>query len=141
MRKKVLIAAGCLLIAGREQIQNTVNNALAAVFHNTNIYQPGFALPPGLSIDDRGKKALVFGDKRCPESLINYAVKSGCILIEPGVKTVAITLNTARETLKNEVWTVQRAGHPLKEFIRLKRPDGTYVTPWGYVPVIAENLG
>ncbi|MEZ7211958.1 hypothetical protein HN028_16940 [Pantoea ananatis] len=141
MRTKVLIASGCLLIAGSNQIQNTVNKALAAVFQNTNIYQPGFALPPGICIDDRGKKALVFGDKRCPESLINYAVKSGCILIEPGVKTVEVTLSTAGEPLKKEVWTVQRAGHPLKEFIRLKRPDGTYVTPWGYVPVIAENLG
>lgn len=141
MRTKVLIAAGCLLIAGSNQIQNTVNNASAAVFHNTNIYQPGFALPPEVNIDDRGKKALVFGDKRCPESLINYAVKSGCILMEPGVKTVEVTLSTAGEPLKKEVWTVQRAGQPLKEFIRLKRPDGTYVTPWGYVPVIAENLG
>lgn len=136
-----MIAAGCLLITVSIEIQNTVNNASAAVFHNTNIYQPGFALPPGVNIDDHGKKALVFEDKRCPESLINYAVKSGCILIEPGVKTVEVTLSTAGVPLKNEVWTVQRAGHPLKEFIRLKRPDGTYVTPWGYVPVIAENLG
>ncbi|MCK0553197.1 hypothetical protein KFO32_09000 [Pantoea ananatis] len=141
MRTKVLIAAGCLLITLSIQIKNTLNNASGVVFHNTNIYQPGFTLSPGLSIDDNGKKALVFGDKVCSDSLINNAIKSGCIFIEPGVKTVAVTVSTAGEPLKKELWAVERAGQPLKESIRLKRPDGTYVTPWGYVPVIAENPG
>ncbi|ELD7546630.1 hypothetical protein ACUTGP_25515 [Klebsiella pneumoniae] len=141
MRIKAWVAAGCLLITGCDQVQNAADNTLTAAFHDAGMKQPGIILSPGLNIDDHGKKAVLYGDKICPESLMSSAVESGCIVIEPDDKTVAVRLSNAGEPLKKEVWTVEREGQHPKEVIRLKRPDGSYVMPWGNKAVIAKSPG
>lgn len=141
MRIKSWIAAGCFLLAGCDQVQNAADNTLTAAAHDAGMKQPGIILSPGLNIDDHGKNAVLYGDKMCPESLMSSAVESGCIVIEPDDKTVAVTLSNAGEPLKKEVWTVEREGKYPKEVIRLKRPDGSYVMPWGDKAVIAKSPG
>lgn len=145
MRIKSWIAAGCFLLAGCDQVQNAADNTLTAAAHDAGMKQPGIILSPGLNIDDHGKKAVLYGDKMCPESLMNSAVESGCIVVEPDDKAVTVRLSNAGEPLKKEVWTVERwsvehGGH-IKEVIRLKRPDGSYVMPWGNKAVIAKSPG
>ncbi|MGK6640560.1 hypothetical protein ACKVB0_026690 [Klebsiella pneumoniae] len=137
MRVKTWIAAGCFLMAGCDQAQNAADSVLTAAFHDAGMKKPGIALSPGLNIDDHGKKSILYGTKKCPESLTSNAVESGCIIIEPDDKTVAVTLSTDREPLKREVWAVEREG----EVIRLKRPDGSYVMPWGNKAVIVKSPG
>ncbi|HAV1481143.1 TPA: hypothetical protein JG877_004367 [Enterobacter hormaechei subsp. steigerwaltii] len=141
MRIKIWIAAGCFLLAGCDQVQNTADSVLTAAFHDTGMKKPGIALSPGLNIDDHGKKSVLYGTKKCPESLMSKAVESGCIIIEPDDKTVAVTLSTAGESLKKEVWSIEREGQYPKEVIRLKRPDGSYVMPWDNKAVIAKSPG
>lgn len=137
MRVKTWIAAGCFLMAGCDQAQNAADSVLTAAFHDAGMKKPGIALSPGLNIDDHGKKSILYGTKKCPESLTSNAVESGCIIIEPDDKTVAVTLSTDGEPLKREVWAVEREG----QVIRLKRPDGSYVMPWGNKAVIVKSPG
>lgn len=141
MRIKSWIAAGCFLLAGCDQVQNAADNTLTAAAHDAGLKQPGIILSPGLNIDDHGKKAVLYGDKMCPESLMSSAVESGCIIIEPDDKTVAVRLSNAGESLKKEIWSVEREGQHPKEVIRLKRPDGSYVMPWGNKAVIVKSPG
>lgn len=141
MRIKACVAAGCFLMAGCDQIQNTIDNVSAAVFRNADMKKPVFVLSPGLSIDNHGKKAVLYGDERCPESLMSSVNGSGCILIKPEDKTVVVNINTVGEPRKKEVWLIERVGQQPKEVIRLKRPDGSYVTPWGNDPVIVNSSG
>ncbi|WP_394860596.1 hypothetical protein [Klebsiella pneumoniae] len=141
MRIKSWIAAGCFLMAGCDQVQNAADDTLTAAVHDSELKQPGIILSPGLNIDDHGKKAALYGTKTCPASLMSSAVESGCIVIEQEDKTVAVTLSNAREPLKKEIWSVEREGQYPKEVIRLKRPDGSYVMPWGNKAIIAKSPG
>ncbi|HCQ8318520.1 TPA: hypothetical protein OMD88_004825 [Klebsiella pneumoniae] len=134
MRIKSWIAAGCFLLAGCDQVQNAADNTLTAAFNDAGMKQPDIVISPGFSIDDQGKKSALYGTKICPESLMKSAVESGCIIIEPEDKTIAVTLSNVGEPLKKEIWSVERwsvgQGDHIKAVIRLKRPDGSYATPW-----------
>lgn len=146
MKIKVCLAAGCFLMAGCDQVQNTVDNVSAAVFRNADMKKPVVVLPPGLAIDDHGKKSVLYGDERCPESqissvIVSSVIGSGCILIKPEDKTVVVNINTVGEPRKKEVWLIEHVGQYPKEVVRLKRPDGSYVTPWGKEPVIVNTSG
>ncbi|HHD8103975.1 TPA: hypothetical protein ACOXWE_004584 [Salmonella enterica] len=90
---------------------------------------PTVVIEPGWQINDHGLRAVVSGPDKCLNKLGIETSETGCIVIRLKTATVAVNIAGAAGT-RSEKWNVERTGDAEHGIMRLKRPDGSYVTSW-----------
>lgn len=90
---------------------------------------PVVVIEPGWQINDHGLRAVVSGPDKCLNKLGIETSETGCIVIRLKTATVAVNIAGAAGT-RSEMWNVERTGDAERGIMRLKRPDGSYVTSW-----------
>ncbi|MEN4545917.1 hypothetical protein [Pantoea agglomerans] len=92
-------------------------------------YTPAVVIEPGWQINDHGLRAVVSGPDKCLNNAGMETSETGCIVIRLKTATVAVDIAGAAGT-RSETWNVERTGDAEHGIVRLKRPDGSYVTSW-----------
>lgn len=90
---------------------------------------PAVVVEPGWQINDHGLRAVVSGTDKCLNNAGFETSETGCIVIRLKTTTVAVDIAGAAGT-RSETWNVERTGEVDRGIVRLKRPDGSYVTSW-----------
>ncbi|MEN4610348.1 hypothetical protein ABEH06_24100 [Pantoea agglomerans] len=90
---------------------------------------PAVVIEPGWQINDNGLRAVVSGPDKCLNNAGMETSETGCIVIRMNTATVAVDIAGAAGA-RPETWNVERTGDADSGIVRLKRPDGSYVTSW-----------